>query len=176
MGLVGASRKTPNDAPWETWSQTLIRPIFAPLLTAVLSLSGKKWLRLDLSYLGRLPLPAYRSSTNLVEQQIQIFVVIGRHSLAAGENNPSHQLSAVGALELDTHFQWFLCGNHSWKPHLISMVVQLTVTQKNKVNTYILTTGVILTSNTCTISLRLQNHSAWVPQGPPINDTYQIDG
>jgi len=37
MGHAGASRESPTDAPWETLSLRLSRPIFAPLLTAVLS-------------------------------------------------------------------------------------------------------------------------------------------
>jgi len=32
MGHAGASRKSPNDAPWETLSQKLSRSISAPLL------------------------------------------------------------------------------------------------------------------------------------------------
>jgi len=35
MGHAGASRKSPNDAPWEKRSLRLSRPISAPLLTAV---------------------------------------------------------------------------------------------------------------------------------------------
>ena len=35
MGHAGASRKSPNDVPWETPSLRLSRPISAPLLTAV---------------------------------------------------------------------------------------------------------------------------------------------
>ena len=37
MGHAGASRKSPNDAPWETLSLTLSRPISAPLLTVARS-------------------------------------------------------------------------------------------------------------------------------------------
>ena len=37
MAHAGTSRKSPNDAPWETLSLTLSRPISAPLLTAALS-------------------------------------------------------------------------------------------------------------------------------------------
>jgi len=40
MGHAGASRKSPNDAPWETPSLKLSRPISAPLLTAVLGTYG----------------------------------------------------------------------------------------------------------------------------------------
>jgi len=37
MGHAGASRKSPNDAPWETLSLRLSRPISAPLLTVARS-------------------------------------------------------------------------------------------------------------------------------------------
>jgi len=37
MGHAGASRKSPNDAPWETLSLRLSRPYSAPLLTVARS-------------------------------------------------------------------------------------------------------------------------------------------
>jgi len=37
MGHTGASRRSPNDAPRETLSLRLSRPISAPLLSAALS-------------------------------------------------------------------------------------------------------------------------------------------
>jgi len=42
MGRAGANRKSPNDAPWETLSLKLSRPISAPLLAAVLSWRSKE--------------------------------------------------------------------------------------------------------------------------------------
>jgi len=42
MGHAGASRKSPNDAPWETLSLRLRRPISAPLLTVARSWSHEK--------------------------------------------------------------------------------------------------------------------------------------
>jgi len=40
MGHAGASRKSPNDAPWETLSLRLSRPISAPLRTPVRAPAG----------------------------------------------------------------------------------------------------------------------------------------
>jgi len=37
MGHAGASRKSPNDAPWKMLSLRLSRPISAPLLTVARS-------------------------------------------------------------------------------------------------------------------------------------------
>ena len=42
MGHAGASRKSPNDAPWETLSLRLSRPISAPLLTVARSWRHEK--------------------------------------------------------------------------------------------------------------------------------------
>jgi len=42
MGHASASRKSPNDAPWETLSLRLRRPISAPLLTVARSWRHKK--------------------------------------------------------------------------------------------------------------------------------------
>ena len=42
IGHAGASRKSPNDAPWETRSLRLSRPISAPLLTVARSWRHEK--------------------------------------------------------------------------------------------------------------------------------------
>ena len=77
MGHAGASRKSPNDAPWETLSLRLSRPISAPLLTVARSWrhekKKKKKAQIIQLYLGFWSMITFkRSLWNLINHKAKV--------------------------------------------------------------------------------------------------------
>ena len=96
MGHASASRKSPNDAPWETLSLRLSRPISAPLLTVARSWRREK---INLEVLvWSISVSSLSSNGTWLESKLIYSTVCGRDTLLLHRSFFTHLCASLWSL------------------------------------------------------------------------------